>query len=279
MTDRDREIARAIGMEKYQYNLSSHQSQRCAILPRYSFFPLITPQLITHVNKLQASEPHSIWYEYDGEPLKWHYPIGLLYDMVTRMRPSSSARQLPWRILVHNENFPETVLLRNPGIETIQDMYMSMIKEADFLRHGSTKKVMNLSKQDQSQLWHALSTERYDDHWNVNQHILDDRGAGLRSVPIRLYLPDQCPVIQDTASFTDDIGDLLTLGDVLKTIVPGLIVKGDTTKEPDFIVVSHGIELSLHTPIRWASDHLSYPDNFLHIIICRPLSSSSSPSL
>lgn len=81
---------------------------------------------------------------------------------------------------------------------------------------------MNLSKQDQSQLWKALSTgnpyysgtqrftrafiERYDDYWNVKQHILDDRGVGLRSVPIRLYLPDQCPVIQDTASFTNDQG-------------------------------------------------------------------------
>lgn len=170
-----------------------------------------------------------------------HFPIGLLYDMANRL--GSTPPQLPWCINVHSNNFPDTVILRNPGLETIQDMYMSMIKEViafpPFLLclltfHGMIRltlydtdrrrrswiyqnkispsfgrlflQVAHLSPRFYGLISFSFLIERYDDYWHVNRHILDDRGAGLRSVPLRLYLPDHCPVIQDTTSFTDEQG-------------------------------------------------------------------------
>lgn len=32
-------------------------------------------------------------------------------------------------------------------------------------------------------------------------------------------------------------------------------------------VVIHGIEPMLETPVQWLSEHMSYPDNFLHISV------------
>lgn len=32
-------------------------------------------------------------------------------------------------------------------------------------------------------------------------------------------------------------------------------------------IITHGIELPLDTPLQWMSEHLSYPDNFLHLCI------------
>lgn len=32
-------------------------------------------------------------------------------------------------------------------------------------------------------------------------------------------------------------------------------------------VVIHGIEPLLETPLQWLSEHLSHPDNFLHICV------------
>jgi autophagy-related protein 5 len=32
-------------------------------------------------------------------------------------------------------------------------------------------------------------------------------------------------------------------------------------------VVVHGIQPDLETPLQWMAEHLSYPDNFLHICI------------
>lgn len=80
-----------------------------------------------------------------------HYPIGLLFDL------NANVDQLPWGITLHFKDLPSSQVLLKPTPETMQDMFMSMVKEADFLRNGSTKKVMNLSKRDQTQLWQSLA--------------------------------------------------------------------------------------------------------------------------
>lgn len=38
-------------------------------------------------------------------------------------------------------------------------------------------------------------------------------------------------------------------------------------EQKHFQVVIHGIEPLLETPLQWLSEHLSHPDNFLHICI------------
>ncbi|CAG8452331.1 4413_t:CDS:2 [Acaulospora colombiana] len=93
--------------------------------------------------------------------------IGLLFDLHAGYRPDSdSPKPLPWPVTVHFKNFPAEKLIRANVIDAMQDFFMSMIKEADFLRNGSTKKVMNLSKNDQTQLWDGL--------WSRNELTLGD---------------------------------------------------------------------------------------------------------
>ena len=62
---------------------------------------------------------------------------------------------------------------------------------------------------------------------------------------------------------TDD-GDATTLFDVLD------LVHGDKDMEgTDVHVIIHGIEPPLETHLQWLSEHFSYPDNFLHVVIHR----------
>ncbi|XP_032194810.1 autophagy protein 5 isoform X4 [Mustela erminea] len=66
------------------------------LLPRVSYLTLVTDKVKKHFQKVMRQEDISeIWFEYEGTPLKWHYPIGLLFDLLA----SSSA--LPWNIIVH----------------------------------------------------------------------------------------------------------------------------------------------------------------------------------
>lgn len=117
-----------------------------------------------------------------------HYPIGLLYDILCISERSyqqqPDTEPLPWCINVHFQNYPAGNLFRDQSKTTARDFFMSMIKEvktrkdiysanfhvaltlaycfqADFLRFGSTKRVMNLSKSDQSQLWESLCSSKY----------------------------------------------------------------------------------------------------------------------
>ena len=61
-----------------------------------TYFPIITEKIERHfVKDVEKELIDEIWLEYEGQPLKWHYPVGLLYDLYAQ------DSQLPWNITVH----------------------------------------------------------------------------------------------------------------------------------------------------------------------------------
>lgn len=56
-------------------------------------------------------------------PCGRHYPIGLLFDLY------SNVDSLPWNIILHFRDLPTDTLLLKPTPETMQDMFMAMVKE------------------------------------------------------------------------------------------------------------------------------------------------------
>ncbi|KAG0379684.1 autophagy protein 5 [Mortierella sp. AD032] len=179
-------------------------------VPRCSYLSLITNQISQHfaAKRLGFSPDESeMWFDYEGTPLKWHYPVGLLFDIHGLQAASMNNKTtipLPWRVTVHFRNFPGEKLIKDPTLKSCQDYFMSMIKEADYLRNGSTKKVMNMSKSDQTQLWEGLWSKSYEQFWGMNQRLVSNDGATARSLPVRIYLPENCPVIQDLVPPIDE---------------------------------------------------------------------------
>lgn len=57
------------------------------MVPRLSYFPLVLDKVQKHFAQHLAEEHQSaeIWLDYDEQPLKWHYPIGLLFDLYAMM--------------------------------------------------------------------------------------------------------------------------------------------------------------------------------------------------
>ncbi|KAI8366662.1 autophagy protein Apg5-domain-containing protein [Radiomyces spectabilis] len=232
--------------------------------PRCSYFPLIAQKLHDIYTGLGLQvDKENIWFDYQGEPLKWHYPIGLLYDLNVfgTATPTMDEAVIPWCINIHWRHFPADKLLRNPSIDAAQDIFMSMLKEADYLRHGNTKKVMNLSKRDQTQLWQSLSVDDHDKYWEVNEHLLENEHQQWRHIPVRLYLPNN-GVLQEAVPYHDTEGTAYTIADVISRIMPKLSL---TTAIP----VMHGIPLTMDIPAEWASKNLAYADNFLHIVLSK----------
>ena len=101
--------------------------------------------------------------------MKWHYPVGLLYDLysgaVPANPPSKGSRDaesppptsLRWRLLLHVSEFPDDQLVRlDDGGRVLHDSFVNSVKEADFLRNGTAKAIMTMSRQDSTQLWEAV---------------------------------------------------------------------------------------------------------------------------
>jgi autophagy-related protein 5 len=63
------------------------------------------------------------------------------------------------------------------------------VKEADYLRTGTGKTVMFLSKEDSTQLWDAVTKHDFTLFNPINQKLLNPQGVNLRHLPVRLYLP------------------------------------------------------------------------------------------
>ncbi|KAI9332919.1 autophagy protein Apg5-domain-containing protein, partial [Zopfochytrium polystomum] len=298
----------------YQRRLTRRRDPLLLVAPRCGYLTFLTSKVQKHLLEgnpvaekvFQSSE---LWYDWKGIPLKWHYPIGLLYDILASGSQQTHQMSLPWELTVHVTSFPSDKLFRTlspiSGADPPRDFYMAQLKESDFIRNGSTKKVMSLSKADQSGMWEALEAGDHDKFWEVNSRLLglstaadplDGATVGPnaprdvlggtampRFVPFRIYQGDK-PVIQDLVSPKDSKGEDLTVFDLLRRLMPDVLsninlvepasiqVKGEPlSPAPDgdssLSVILHGIAVPLSTPILWLALNFIYPDNFLHIVL------------
>ncbi|MBN3319326.1 ATG5 protein, partial [Atractosteus spatula] len=237
------------------------------LLPRVSYITLVTDKVKKHFQKVMKQEDmEEMWFEYEGTPLKWHYPIGLLFDL------HASNVALPWSITVHFKNFPERDLLHCPSNSLIEAHFMS---------------------------------NKFDQFWAMNRKLMEypTEEGGFRYIPFRIYqtMSDR-PFIQKLFRPVTAEGQSHTLGDLLKEVFPAAITNDDEVDgviavfvslqlyhyiltfefktfnvyqniaveiddQKKYQVVIHGIEPMLETPVQWLSEHLSYPDNFLHISV------------
>ncbi|KAJ7712780.1 autophagy protein Apg5-domain-containing protein [Mycena maculata] len=235
--------------------------------PRVSYLPLIMPEIRRFLMDVVFDEAaakglkeEDWWFECDdGTLLKWHWPIGLIYDnhtVLATVRPGSSlsaTMATPLRLILHLASPPTDKLLLSPSAESCKQAFMGQLKEADFIRWGNTKRITGLRKVDQDGLWEGIKEHNFDDYWRVAAKVTPTTapnrsqspgpppssvsmhgrppsadGAGsserdgaynVRSVPVRVYLPDG-PVIQDLVPPLLEDGTPHTLSHFLSAHVP-----------------------------------------------------------
>ncbi|CAL8101175.1 unnamed protein product [Calicophoron daubneyi] len=120
-----------------------------------------------HAGARHIQAEQRVWFEHDHQPLKWHHPIGLLFDLY------SDGFVLPWHIVIHFNNYPTDMLLSPPvNRQSLECYFISTLKEADALKHRS--QVMNLMQpRDQSQLWAGVLNYQFEQFWAVNRRLMD----------------------------------------------------------------------------------------------------------
>lgn len=225
------------------------------MVPRLSYFPLVTDKVRKHFQKHISTDKQDqeMWLEYNGQPMKWHFPIGVLYDLLV----DTDTETLPWVITVHFDKFPETKIYRFSNKETVEAYFMSCIKEADVLKHRG-QIATNMQKKDHNQLWLGLQNDKFDQFWAVNRKLMELSGENnhFKYIPFRCYFDDVYR--QKLIKPVKEDGSKTTLKDLLAEMFPG---------KTEVVVKTHGLIPPLDTPLQWMSEHLSYPDNFLHLCV------------
>jgi len=230
------------------------------LVPRGTYFPLVLDKVFVHFQKASNQDSSAdMWLECNGQPLKWHYPIGVLYDM-------HGNNQLPWNIIIHFKNFPDSEIIRCHSREAMEAHFMSSLKEADCLKHRSV--VMNsMKKNDHKQLWMGLCNDKFEQFWAVNKRLMERvNSEPFRSIPLRIYQNDGS-MIQRLFKAVSHTGHLQTFGHLVRAHLGEVVDESSEKVSEKWKVTIQGISPPFETPMQWVSEHLSYPDNFLHIVV------------
>ncbi|KAI3413659.1 autophagy protein 5, variant 2 [Globodera pallida] len=195
-TSNDFEARRTIWDSKIpvEFALDSSESvlatqQSCfMMLPRASYFPVYLDKALRILTGGDASEEQLLnaWLQYDGQVLKWHYPIGVLYDIA---HGTVFDQTSPWTIIVHLKNFPDE-LIRCRTKETLKFYFLQSLKEACQLKHRHNI-ASSMTKDEHARLFDGLYNERFNDFWEVNERLMSFKspigGDEFGKIPARFY--------------------------------------------------------------------------------------------
>lgn len=233
-----------------------HQPENFYLMvSRLSYLPLVTDKVKKYFSRFIAADQQdgNVWFDYNGTPLKLHYPIGILYDLMT------DDESQPWCLTIHFSKFPEDVLVKFDSKDLLESYFMSCLKEADVLKHRG-QVISSMQKKEHNQLWIGLVNDKFDQFWAVNRRLMEPSGDtdSFRHIPIRFYYDD--------TNYTQKLISPLTENGTKKTL-KDLLAEVSTSTKKAVGVRTHGINIHEETLLQWLSEHLSYPDNFLHLVI------------
>ena len=148
--------------------------------------------------------PYQGYFTFDDVPLKWHLPLGLLYDVYVLSTQdagpeSSVAAPLPFQLTLHfnqaaaekpsnNHNHNHNPSLPDATPVVLHDSFINSVKEADFLRSGTAKPIMTLSAQESKALWKSTQDNDLLTFSKIHNSLVPASGQ-IRNIPLRVYLP------------------------------------------------------------------------------------------
>ncbi|KAL3424020.1 autophagy protein Apg5 [Phlyctema vagabunda] len=214
--------------------------------PRLSYLPLLLPRLSSFFGPCSS-------FSYEGILLK-NLPVGLLFDLY---QP-----ELPWRLT-----------LGDGPLFDIHDTYINSVKEADFIRNGTSKGIMSMSKENSTRLWNAVQDNDYSSFNKINNLLLNP-ATPLRNIPLRIYIPSSpsasatlgsFKVVQSLIPPMTESREVQTLGSALNKILPTLF-----TSSRDPILAEprlHGAPVPFRAPLEQLMREAAYADGWLHLCV------------
>ncbi|KAK1261844.1 Autophagy protein 5 [Acorus gramineus] len=108
---------------------------RNVLAPRVGYLPLLVPLIKPHFHGMLPPGVDTVWFDYNGLPLKWNIPTGVLFDLLC-MEP-----ERPWNLT------------------------------AVYIINGNSKTVMNMSQADHLELWRSIVKGNMESYLHVSSKL------------------------------------------------------------------------------------------------------------
>jgi autophagy-related protein 5 len=240
----------------------------------------------------ETISPSAGYFTYDNVPLKWHLPLGLLYDVYVLSTQDAgpdplSPPPLPFKLTLHFTPDPERPSVLDATPVVLHDAFINSVKEADFLRSGTAKPIMTLSAQESKALWTSTQDNDLATFSKIHGNLVPPPGQ-MRNIPLRVYLPSspaqdptkaQIKVLQShipptttgvgptspAALRTGSTAQPQTLGTALHQLIPSLFPSRRTPILATPLLHGTPVPMSaqLEELVRWAC----YADGWLSVVL------------
>lgn len=168
------------------------------------------------------------------------------------------------------------------------------MRQADFIRNGTAKGIMSMSKENSTQLWNSVQDStcpiplfrpvlglptddmNVDDFNTFNRinKILLNPATPLRHIPLRVYIPSSPTASAELGSFKivqtlvppmTANREVQTLGSALNSILPSLFPsrRDAILAEP----ILHGAPVPFRAPLEEIMREAAYADGWIHLSI------------
>eukprot|EP00770_Monocercomonoides_exilis_P010605 MONOS_10552.1-p1 / transcript=MONOS_10552.1 / gene=MONOS_10552 / organism=Monocercomonoides_exilis_PA203 / gene_product=Autophagy-related protein 5A (Atg5A) / transcript_product=Autophagy-related protein 5A (Atg5A) / location=Mono_scaffold00484:16369-17722(+) / protein_length=375 / sequence_SO=supercontig / SO=protein_coding / is_pseudo=false len=128
-----------------------------------SYFPLVMPTVHKYLQQfVPDADIKSVWLSYNGKPLEWRHPIGVLYDV--HVSSSQNKKDFKegspplWHVTVHCGSFPHDDVMSLFDKQTMMFWYRSSCKEALHLRYRVTDDVNMAKDSDLNEMFEAATS-------------------------------------------------------------------------------------------------------------------------
>lgn len=232
---------------------------------RMSYLPCFFPSIVRYFQHYKLDLGTTpIWLEYEDVPLKWHLPVGLLYDYLHLPSASSESRH-EWILTLRYGEYPSEHLIPfkegTDYIGTLKEVVVNQLKQSCFVLNGNSKNIMNLSESKSIELWESIQIHNLKYYSSINKRIVPALSK-IHKVPVKIVIPGFASTIQAPV-FPRKNDKMTTLGDILYENLPEIF---DSNLGIPYI---HGIavENAMDAPIVEVWDLFKHLDNFLYIIV------------
>lgn len=210
------------------------------------------------------------------------FPTGLLFDQ-------HNTGSSPWKIVVHFQAFPSSLLLKCSGPIESEHFYFHSLKQALFLIHGTTRLFNEMAVEQQRKLWNSVQSGDMAGFESVsgslrppallegsNANFLPTRTvlsaiSEVKAIPVRL-IQIKSPVMQRPVAVWKggESGEglsLRTLGEVLLEDFSGAYPPPDAGDKGPVQCIVQGVEVPLDAPMYDLWRMMSHCDLFLYITL------------
>lgn len=97
------------------------------------------------------SDQNEVWLDFNKIPLSWNLSVGVLFDLL-----EGKEQAVPWTLTLHYRGIPTDKIMRCSGVESIRFFYINALKEAMYMRTGSSKEIMNMPKEEENKLIESI---------------------------------------------------------------------------------------------------------------------------